>query len=590
MNILEKIKSPADIKAMSADELNLLAEEARRALIHKLSVHGGHCGPNLGMVEATIAMHYVFNSPQDKIVFDISHQSYVHKMLTGRAQAFIDEAHFDDVTGYSDPSESEHDHFTIGHTSTSVSLASGLAKARDLKGGKGNVIAVLGDGSLSGGEALEGLDWVAEMGTNFIVVFNDNQMSIAENHGGLYRNLEELRNSNGECSNNIFKALGLDYCYVENGNNIQDLIETFRKVKDIDHPIVVHINTDKGHGFEPAATNKEKWHWCGPFDLDLTGKEATGEHSETAENYEDMTAEHLLGKIESDTDVCVITAGTPGIWGWTKNRRIQAGKQYVDVGIAEEHAVALASGIAKAGGKPVFGVCSSFVQRTYDQLSQDLCINDNPATILVVWGSLSAMNDVTHLCHYDIPLMSNIPNLVYLAPTNAEEYFAMLDWSLDYTSHPVAIRMPAGEVIHSDRPVPADYSDLNKYEVVRKGSEVAILGLGNFFSLAEKTADRLKAGGIDATVVNPRYITGIDTDLMESLKADHRLVVTLEDGALDGGFGEMIARYFGPDDMKVKCYGAKKGFVDKYDTAEYLAENRLREDLIAEDITNILRP
>lgn len=584
MKYIDKIKSPADVKRLSLDELREMAGEIRTLLLQKLSQHGGHCGPNLGMVEATIAMHYVFDSPRDQIVFDVSHQSYTHKMLTGRVQAFLDASHFDDVSGYTEPSESEHDHFIIGHTSTSVSLACGLAKGRDLSGGTGNVIAVIGDGSLSGGEALEGLDWAAELNSNLIIVVNDNQMSIAENHGGLYRNLEELRHSGGTCANNLFRAMGLDYLYVDKGNDIEALIHAFQQVKDCTHPVVLHINTLKGKGYALAEQDKERWHWSMPFDI------ATGapKHSQEGETYEALTATHLLEKMQEDRNVCAITAGTPGLWAWTPERRKQAGQQFVDVGIAEEHAVALASGIAKAGGKPVFGVCSSFVQRTYDQMSQDLCINDNPATILVLWGSLCGMNDVTHLCHFDIPLLSNIPNLVYLAPTNREEYLAMLDWSLDYKEHPVAIKVPMGLTVPALRPVATDYSHLNQYEMVERGSQVALLGLGTFFPLAQAVAKRLEAQGVHATLINPRYITGIDRDMMESLKADHRIVATLEDGVLDGGFGEKIARHFGGSSMRVLCYGARKEFVDRYNLQEFLSSNRLRDDLMADDITQLL--
>ncbi len=578
--IIENIKSPADVKRLTLDEMQEVAVEARTLLIEKLSRHGGHCGPNLGMVEATIAMHYVFDSPEDKIVFDVSHQSYVHKMLTGRIGAFLKQDSYDDVSGYSEPSESEHDHFVIGHTSTSVSLAGGLAKGRDLRGERGNVIAVIGDGSLSGGEALEGLDWAAELGTNFIVVVNDNQMSIAENHGGLYQNLQELRQSDGKCSNNLFRAMGLDYVYVDRGNDIASLIEAFRKVKDIDHPVVVHINTLKGKGYELAEQDKERWHWSAPFDI------ATGElkNAFAGESYDELAPTRLLELMRQDKTVCAITAGTPGIWNWTPERRREAGRQFVDVGIAEEHAVALASGIAKAGGKPVFGVCSSFIQRAYDQLSQDLCINDNPATILVLWGSLATMNDVTHLCHFDIPLLSNIPNLVYLAPTNWEEYQSMLDWSVGYKEHPVAIRVPVGPVCHATRPVATDYSCLNRYEVVERGKDVAIIALGGFFSLGESVRKMLEEHGINATLINPRYISGLDKELLDSLAADHRVVVTLEDGALAGGFGEKIACHYGPSVVRTLCYGARKEFVDRYSLPEFLAANRLVDSMIVEDI------
>ena len=581
--ILETIQSPADVKKLSAIQMQTLSQEVRTALIQKLSVHGGHCGPNLGMVEATIALHYVFNSPADKFMFDVSHQSYVHKMLTGRQEAFLKSEHYNDVSGYSEPSESEHDHFVIGHTSTSVSLASGLAKGRDLVGGKENVIAIIGDGSLSGGEAFEGLDYAAELGTNFIVVVNDNQMSIAENHGGLYRSLAELRATNGQSANNYFRTLGFDYRYVADGNDLEQLIKAFREVKDTDHPVVVHINTLKGKGYKPAETNKEAWHWHVPFDIE-TGQSPAFE----GDSYDQLTADFLLKKMKEDPRVVAITAGTPSVMGFNQQKREQAGSQFVDVGIAEEQAVALASGIAKAGGKPVFSVYSTFIQRAYDQVSQDLCINDNPATLLVWGGSLAFMNDVTHICHFDIPLLCNIPNLVYLAPTNRDEYFAMLEWSLGYTEHPVAIRVPVLSPEPAGRPVATDYSVLNRYEVVRQGRDVAILGLGNYLGLAEQVADRLKAQGVEATVVNPRYISGLDEPLLEQLQKDHRVVVTLEDGVLDGGFGEKIARYYGSSSMRVLCRGAKKAFVDRYDLGQLLRENRLTEEQIAEDITNAL--
>lgn len=584
---LENIYSPEDVKKLSVNEMNDLSGEIRSALLQKLSEHGGHFGPNFGMVEATIALHYVFNSPKDKIVFDVSHQSYVHKMLTGRKDAFLNPANYEMVSGYTEPQESEHDFFVIGHTSTSVSLASGLAKGRDLNGGSENIIAVIGDGSLSGGEAFEGLDYAAELGTNMIIIVNDNQMSIAENHGGLYTNLQALRESNGQCECNYFKALGLDYMYVNDGNDVESLIIAFSTVKDIQHPIVVHINTQKGKGYERAEQDKETYHWRTPFNIE-TG-EPKVDHSQV-EDYSEVTAQYLLKKMKEDSRVVAITSGTPTVMGFTPDRRQEAGKQFVDVGIAEEHAVALASGIAANGGKPVYGVYSTFIQRSYDQLSQDLCINNNPAVLLVFWGTLSGMNDVTHLCFFDIPLISNIPNMVYLAPTCKEEYIAMLEWSIRQNEHPVAIRVPAMEVSSCDEPVDTDYSELNRYKVVRHGSKVAILALGSFFGLGQSVVSLLKKkAGIDATLINPRYITGVDEKLMDELKANHQLVITLEDGVLDGGFGEKIARYYGASDMKVINYGAKKEFVDRFDLQELLRANRLTDGQIVEDILSLVK-
>jgi 1-deoxy-D-xylulose-5-phosphate synthase len=581
---LEKIASPDDVKKLNVAELEKLSEEIRENLLKKLSEHGGHIGPNLGIVEVTVALHYVFNSPKDKIVYDVSHQSYVHKMLTGRKDAFMNPKKYDDVSGYSNPEESKHDFFEIGHTSTSVSLACGLAKARDLKEEKGNIIALIGDGSLSGGEAYEGLNNVAEQGTNMIVIVNDNDMSIAENHGGLYKNLRELRETEGKASCNFFKAMGFDYHYVKNGHDFNELIETFNKVKDTDHPVVLHIHTIKGKGFKPAELHKEQWHWGMPFEL------ATGEpkFSMDGEDFGNLTAEYLLKKMEEDKKVVAITSGTPTVFGFTEDRRKKAKKQFVDVGIAEEHAVALASGIAKNGGTPVYGVYSTFIQRTYDQLSQDLCINKNPAVILVFAASVYGMNDVTHLGLFDIPMMSNIPNLVYLAPTCKEEYFKILDFAMTQKENPVAIRVPGMGVVSRGIEDNTDYSKLNKFEVTKKGKDVAIIALGDFYSLGEEVLSTLSKEGIEATLINPKFITGLDENLLDELKKDHKLVITLEDGILEGGFGEKIASYYGTESMKVKNYGIKKSFPDRYVAEELLKENGITVENITKDIKNII--
>mgnify|MGYP005854769525 FL=1 len=582
---IENINSPADVKELNIMQLNVLAEEMRHALLTRASKHGGHFGPNFGMVEAIIAMHYVFDSPKDKIVFDVSHQCYPHKMLTGRKDAYLYEEHYDDVSGYTNPDESEHDFFTVGHTSTSISLACGLAKARDLNGEDGNVIAVIGDGSLSGGEALEGLDFASELNGNMIIVANDNDMSIAENHGGLYANLKLLRETNGQAECNLFKAMNLDYIYVDKGNDIASLIEAFEKVKDTKKAVVVHINTLKGKGYAPAEQNKEEWHWHMPFDI------ATGESlSKGGEpDFADASLEYLLKKMDEDKSVVAITAGTPTVMGFTADMRAKAGKQFVDVGIAEETAVALASGIAANGGKPVFGVYSSFIQRAYDQITQDVCINGNAVTFSVFAGSVYGMNDVTHLGLQDIPMLNSIPGLVYLAPVTKEDYIAMLDWSLKQNEYPVAIKVPGGRMVSTGTPVTKDFNKLGTYEVTKKGSRVAILGLGTFYETAVKAADILKTShGIDATVINPYYISGIDADTLNELKEDHAVVATLEDGYLEGGFGAKIAAYYGSSDMKVLNFGIKKEFIDRYDVAEVLKDNHLTPEQIAEDIAATL--
>ena len=576
--LLEKIQSPKDVKVLSMPQLHELAQEIRDGILNRDSNIGGHVGPNLGIVETTIAMHYVFNCPEDKFVFDVSHQSYPHKMLTGRAFGYYDNNRFQEISGYSSPAESpEYDQFELGHTSTSISLASGLQKARDIKGTKENIVVLIGDGSLSGGEALEGLDEVGELGTGIIIIVNDNEMSIAENHGGLYKNLALLRETNGKAECNLFRAMGLDYKYIADGNDVETLIKAFQKVKDIDHPIVLHIHTEKGKGYAPAEQNKEPWHWSVPFDIETGKPKAEG----GGEDYGNMTAEYLLEEMKKDKHLVAVTSGTPTVAGFFKARREEAGAQHVDVGIAEEQAVAMISGMAKGGIRPVYNVYSTFIQRTYDQIAQDLCINGNPAVINIFCASLYGMNDITHIGFYDIPMLSNIPNLVYLAPTCWEEYKAMLAWGIQQTSHPVAIRVPGGAVTHSNEQFDEDYSALNRFKMTHKGSKVAIVALGAFYGLGKQVAAMLKEQkDIDATLINPRYITGLDEEMLESLKADHEKVITLEDGALEGGFGEKIARFYGDSDMKTLCFGIKKGLYDRYDYAQLAKDNELTPEQI----------
>ena len=575
---LENIQSPKDVKVLTMKQLHELAKEIRDGILNRDSNIGGHVGPNLGIVEATIAMHYVFNCPEDKFIFDVSHQSYPHKMLTGRAFGYYDNNRFQEISGYSSPAESPaYDQFELGHTSTSISLATGLQKARDIKGTKENIVVVIGDGSLSGGEALEGLDEAGELGTGIIIVVNDNEMSIAENHGGLYKNLALLRETNGEAECNLFRAMGLDYKYVADGNDVETLIKVFQSVKNIDHPIVVHIHTEKGKGYAPAENDKETWHWSMPFDIE-TGK-LKGEGG--GEDYGNLTAEYLLAEMKKDKHLVAVTSGTPTVAGFFKARREEAGVQHVDVGIAEEQAVAMISGMAKGGLRPVYNVYSTFIQRTYDQIAQDLCINGNPAVINLFCASMYGMNDITHIGFYDIPMLSNIPNLVYLAPTCWEEYKAMLGWGIKQTEHPVAIRVPGGAVTHSDEHFDEDYSELNRFKITHKGSKVAIVALGAFYGLGKQVATLLKEQkGIDATLINPRYITGLDEEMLEGLKTDHEKVITLEDGALEGGFGEKIARFYGDSDMRTLCFGIKKGLYDRYDYQKMATDNELTPEQI----------
>lgn len=579
---IEKIHTPADLRKLEVSELKIVADEVRDAVLNRVSRHGGHVGPNLGFTEATVALHYVFDTPTDKLVFDVSHQTYPHKILTGRAHGFLDDADTRAISGYSSPIESpEYDYFEIGHTSTAISLATGLQKGRDVLGGTENIVAIVGDGSLSGGEAFEGLNTAAALGTNIIIVVNDNEMSIAENHGGLYTNLRLLRETYGQAELNFFKTFGFDYYYLENGHNLASLVDIFRRVKDTPRPTVVHLHTEKGHGYAPAVEKQEAWHYRSPFDRE-TGK-STGPRDKS-EYMPSLLGDFLREEMKRDPKLVVVASAVPMGLGFTADRRREAGAQYIDVGIAEEEAVALASGMAKRGARPVYFTYATFLQRTYDQIAQDLCVNGNPAVINVLGASIFGMNDFTHICFFDIAMLSHIPNLVYLAPTTYEELVAMQTWAIRQDKHSVAIRVPEGKVYHTSEPVDTDYSALNTFRVGHRGSRVALIAAGNFYQKGDRVRQLLAGQGIDATLINPRYLTGVDTALLDELKKDHAVVATLEDGTLDGGFGERIARYYGPSAMRVLNFGVKKQLYDRYDVDELLRENHLTDEQIAEDV------
>ena len=593
---IEKIKSPADLKKLDLKALQTVADETRQAVLNRVSKHGGHVGPNLGFVEATVALHYVFDAPKDKLVFDVSHQSYPHKVLTGRAAGFL--GNVDDmnaISGYSSPTECpEYDNFEVGHTSTSISLATGLQKARDIKGTHENIIAIIGDGSLSGGEAFEGLDEASELDTGIIIVVNDNEMSIAENHGGIYKNLRALRESHGSCEHNWFKAWGFEYKYLEEGNDIEKLIEVFKSVKGTEKPTVVHIHTEKGHGYAPAVANKEALHWGMPFNLeDGSRPRRTPDGSipevTPCEDYGELFSDWMLREMKQDKSLIAVTAGTPTAAGFTPEKRKQAGEQHIDMGIAEEQAAAMISGMAKGGLHPVWTVYSTFIQRTYDQIAQDICINSNPAVINVMSGGVNSMNDITHICLFDIPMLCSIPGLTYLAPTTCEEYFAMLRWAISQDKKPIAIRVPSNGVHHTSEKVDSEYGHEPKYKVAHHGEKVAIIAEGSFFQKGENVVRLLATKGIDATLINPRYLNAVDAETLDSLKANHQLVVTLEDGSKDGGFGERIASYYGPSSMKVLVGGIKKGLYDRYDVNQLLSDNRLLDEQIVEDIISLLK-
>ena len=581
--ILNRINGPEDVKKLSLGELETLSGEIREALFNRITKIGGHFGPNFGIVEAEIAMHYVFSSPIDKFVFDVSHQSYAHKILTGRKAGYIDDARFSEDSGYTNPAESEHDLFNVGHTSTSISLATGLCKARDVLKGKWNVVALIGDGSLSGGEALEGLNVAgSEIKSNLIIIVNDNQQSISETHGGLYKNLEELRNTDGKSEHNIFRDFGLDYIYEKNGNDIGSLIEVFKRVKDVDHPTVVHINTLKGKGYERAVADKETWHWTMPFNRETGEKLFVG-----GRNYVSVAHEYIMSKAEKDDKIVVVTPNMPMSMGLSPADRAKLGEQFVDVGIAEEQAVAMASGMAKGGVKPLVITNATFMQRAYDQISHDVCINGNHVTILLNYSAFDGLTDVTHLGIFALPIFTNIPDLTVLSPTTEKEFVGMLDWALDVHTGASVILIPGGQILN--RPDVNGFDGVMKYKIEQSGEKVAIIALGDFYQKGESLAAAVEAElGFKPTLINPRVATLVDKETLDGLKKNHKVVVTLEDGVLSGGFGEKIVAYLGDSDLKVKTYGLNKVFYDRYKPAELLKELGITNESMINDVKKYL--
>ncbi len=572
--LLNKISGPKDLKKLSIPEIEELAKEIRILILEKDAAEGGHLGPDLGIVEATIAYHYVFDAPKDKIVWDVSHQTYPHKMLTGRALAWLDPDHYEDVTPYSNPDESPYDYYAVGHTSTSIALATGMARARDLMGGHENIMALIGDGSMTGGLAYEGLNNAAIEKHNIVVVVNDNQMSIDENVGGLVTALKKLRDSNGETKENLFTAMGFDYRYVADGNDVKSMIDAFKAVKDVDHPILLHINTLKGKGYQPAIDNEESHHWVMPFDLKTDKSTVSAPEDTSASSVAmDVMKEH----IENGKKIMAINAAIPGVFGLDEIKN-KYPENYHDVGIAEQESVAFAAGMAKEGAVPVLFENSTFLQRAFDQLSHDVAANALPVVMMVASGSISGTSK-THLGVFDQVMISNLPNWIYLAPTTLAEEKDMMEWAIKQRKHPVAIKMPT-------KPVPAgedvkrDYSEI-KYDI-KPGKDVAILALGDMYDmLGKEVAEKL-----GASLVNPISANILDKDALDTLADENKVIITLEDNILDGGLGEKIASYLGDKDVKVLNYGQKRVYTDQVPLDEILKDNRMTVDQIVEDVKN----
>ncbi|WP_455237437.1 1-deoxy-D-xylulose-5-phosphate synthase [Veillonella sp.] len=580
---LTNIQIPSDLRDCSIAELEVIAQHIRNLIIHRTSHIGGHIGSSLGATDIIVALHHVFGTDNAQFVFDISHQSYAHKILTGRHQGFIDENQFHTVSGYSNPDESTHDPFHLGHSSTSLSLACGLMIGRDLQHGTHPIIAMIGDGALSGGEAYEALNHLATMSSQCLIIINDNDQSIAENHGGLYKHLQQLRETNGESSNNIFKALGFSYRYVDDGNSLEPLIHALKNCKDETTPTVLHIHTTKGYGYDKAISNPEGFHNPSGFDID------TGETKKRYTNsYESIVAKQLIETLDQNKAACIVTAATPGGFCLTKDIREKLGAQYIDVGIAEEHATTLLAGIAHNGGTPILPIYSTFLQRAYDQIINDLCINNSNALILVYRASIYGNKDMTHLGFNDITMLGNMPNLMYLAPTTVEELESSIRYGLEHHNHPIAIRIPVGTPINDTAQSNTIDKPVTSYDITQSGNTIAIIGVGNFYHKAVELSYAIReATHMSPTIVKPLCISSLDTHTLNELTKDHHIVITLEDGELEGGYGQKIASYYGKTSMKVLNYGISKQFYDRYKPEDVLQQNHLDFEHILDDIRNV---
>lgn len=572
--LLNKVSGPKDLKKLAIPEMEELATEIRTLILEKDAAKGGHLGPDLGIVEASIAYHYVFNAPKDKIVWDVSHQTYPHKMLTGRALAWLDPEHYEDVTPYTNPDESPYDYYAVGHTSTSIALATGMAKARDLMGEHENIMALIGDGSMTGGLAYEGLNNAAIEPHNLVVVVNDNQMSIDDNVGGLVTALKKLHDSNGETKENPFTAMGFDYRYIADGNDIKSMIEAFKAVKDVDHPILLHINTLKGKGYQPAIDNEEAHHWVMPFDLKTDKSTVPAPKGPSATSVAmDVMKEH----IENGEKIMAINAAIPGVFGLDKIKD-KYPENYHDVGIAEQESVAFSAGMAKEGAIPVLFENSTFLQRAFDQLSHDVAANDLPVVMMVAGGGISGTSK-THLGVFDQVMISNLPNWIYLAPTTLAEEKDMMEWAIKQRKHPVAIKMPTKKVPVGEE-VKRDYTEI-KYDI-KPGKDIAVLALGDMYNmLGKEVAEKL-----GASLVNPISANILDKETLDKLADENKIIITLEDNLLDGGFGEKVASYLGNKHVKVLNYGQKRVYTDQIPLNIILKNNRMTVDQIVEDVKN----
>lgn len=619
--VLDKIQKENDIKKLDEEQLKELADEIREFLIEKISRTGGHLASNLGVVELTMALHLTLNFPEDKLIWDVGHQSYTHKLLTGRKDGFDDLRKYGGMSGFPKRKESPCDAFDTGHSSTSISAGLGYVAARELLGEEHNVVSVIGDGSLTGGMAFEALNNASRLKSNFIIVLNDNNMSISENVGGMSKYLNGLRTAQAYTDlkkgvedtlkripgrgdrivsqirktksgikqllvpGMFFEDMDITYLGPVDGHDIKKLVRVFHEAKRVDHAVLVHVITKKGKGYAPAEENPAKFHGLGPFDIE------TGEPKEAGgpDSYTQVFSKVLLDIAKKDEKVAAITAAMADGTGLAAFAK-RFPQRFFDVGIAEEHAMTFAAGLAAGGMKPVFAVYSSFLQRAYDQALHDVCLQDLPVVIAVDRAGLVGSDGETHQGVFDISFLTTIPNMTVISPKNRWEMADMLRFAVDFR-HPIAIRYPRGAAYEGMRQfrAPVEYG---KSEVIYEEEDIAIIFVGHMAELADSVRRILKETGYNCSLVNARFVKPLDEKLLEELAKDHKLFVTIEENVITGGFGEQVMDYVSRAalDVHVRNIGISDEYVEHGNVEVLRKEVGLDKDTIAKQaVSDYLR-
>lgn len=620
--MLERINQPEDIKQLSVDELLVLAEDIRRFMIEKLSATGGHLSSNLGVVELTLVLHYLYNSPKDKFIFDVGHQSYVHKILTGRKHMFDTLRKYKGMCGFIKKSESEHDVWEAGHSSTSLSAAMGMAMARDFKGESNKVIALIGDGSLTGGMALEALNHIGHEKRKLTVVLNDNEMSIAPNVGALHNYLTKIRSDKHYkkvkeevehllkkipaiggtlaktaervkdsmkyllVSGMLFEEFGLTYFGPVDGHNIPLLLDTFRQADNVEGPVLIHVVTTKGKGYTPAEADSFAWHGASPYKIE-SGQMVK---SSGLPQYTDIFGNTLIELAKRDSRIVAVTPAMPGGSGLLTFAKQFPGRM-IDVGIAEQHAATLCGALAGEGMKPIFAVYSTFLQRAYDQVVHDICRQNLNVAFAIDRAGFVGADGETHQGVYDIAFLRSLPNIVVMMPKDENEMRNMMKTALEYNDGPIAVRYPRIAVRGVEPEKEMRSIPIGSWETVREGEGVALLAIGPMVELAEQAADVLNMQGLKAEVINARFVKPLDAEMLKRLAKQNTSLVVIEEGAVLGGLGSAILEFYAMneiDGMQIRIMGVPDYFVEHGSVKEQRAEVGLTVESIAAQATSLM--